>query len=711
MLLRLAVVSGMLAFPSSLFAMAPDNPTGSDNPLVVRRRCKEAWVNPCHGGAGEVGCPDKPYLTIADAIVGLIGASVSPTEPGIVHLDAGVYSPTTNFEPMPIYMEPNISIRGLGAKECVIRHQYIDDEATKPSYVYYPEVPPGATYGPGDGPGWWQHRYVIIDTDHLEIPPGQTGNYIEFIDGVTFQGGDVQVYLAAELQNEEVTFRVSNCVFDMLDYSSDWGQALDNVVPSDVTGPDFGLLVVNQVLTPPGSPVCPTDPNLFTGVQYLDMPSSVLNNTFVMHWYASGDPSTPWLAVSAKAEAVAICDAGDPKNEDCDQRIRGISKLNIQNNLIRSTDNQWPMMGIDARDSTCSVCLVQTTTTPAPTNAFDSALYASGGGLVLDANTRFGVYRGSKPVTVIDQLGSGGRDPAFVGEYITTLAAGGSGERYRDWRVLPDSAIKDKGALPTSTSGPWILRASNGTEYVDPAFGTSGSSVTVNTDGLSHSCFVFDGEGYGNERLHGSFVDIGFDETSDYVHAGYMNDARAFDHAGPIACGFEGEAPNLVDEYNITPSGFPHREYSNHTPAGTGPVLGVFDWGFTGNCDIADECVDCDNPYFAVSSIHFGNALPTLLSGGPPPPIDWLMNTPGLGTPNGCAVTQDLVTFSPSAGSYTPPVGGGGAHTGFFVFIGTSPENGAVGRYYSRQIADVPQENVVRLKRNTQSFLSRRTSD
>lgn len=735
----------LLVFAPTSNASPLQDATGADNPIVVSDRCVEAWVNPCHGDDvnGVVSFPDRPFRTIAGAQANLNSSGLlSPTRPGIVHLDAGIYSPSTNGEPMPVEMQDNISIRGLGAKECVIRLTP-HCELVRPVHVFYPTKSqpdvtdpcgafnnsPCSISADGMGPGWWGQRNVVVNTDQLNTSSPQVldGGYVEFLDNVTLQGGDIQVYIGAELPEEEVVVRVSNCVFDMLDYSSVGSgiAAIDPTWPTDVHGPDFGVLVVNQVLA-----LSIRDCEF----EYRQLPCTIVNNTFVMHWNATGADS-PAFPLHSKADAVAICDASDPKNEDCDQRIRGISKLNIQNNLIRTSadSTHLPLLGIDAGDTLC-VHGLAAATLPASTNAFDDTLYPAGTGYVLDGNCRFAVFRESRPTAVVNPLpssSSGGGDPAFVGEFVAqtiTLQVPFQGfDLVRDWRVLPDSNLRDKGASPAppanlssfTTAQPWTLQAANGTQYVDAAFASAPTGeVSLNLPGLAHSAFVFDGEGYGNLRIvstdsngdgqpgpGGLFVDVGFDEVSDFIHAGYVNETRAFEVTGLIECNFGLPIPAQARQFTITPSPQGLRVVSDNTPAGI-TVGSTVDWGYSGGCITAPNCTPPASAvppaYFAVSSIHFGNTVPVLLP-GIPAPLNWLFNG---GT---CSFAQEVTVSFTNSGSYLPPMETAPPHTGFAFVAEPAPAKHVNGSYFARQVAQVLAPNVLAVKSNSQAFLSKRT--
>lgn len=463
----------------------------------------EMWVDPVIGDdtTALINDPTLPAKTIRAAITRLKSQSMSsPLGPlglnnqGLVHVDPGIYSRSTTLEVLPIVMEDWIDVQGVGAKQVVVRGDH-----TQLSSIFYPDSDCDC--------GELVDREVIFDFSRL-----RDTQYAEMLDGVTLQGGDVQLYVGPE---REVDGRVSNCVFDMLENDSE--------ETFNVRGPEFGILMVHTY-----------DVELKQEEKYWDIRLHVLNNTFVQSWdpvpSEEGEP-----AFSARDDSVAICDVNDPNcfgtgEVDPQTRLRGVGNPNIQNNLIRAFDPTpaTALMGIDLSDVSCAIG-----TTLGPTNAFDPASFGN-------SNGRFcSLVLGNDPVPRTTAGGvllnpnvrTGGVDPTFVGEFLTSQTGGAIASTFgRDWRLMPDSILADEGTAPVLVGFDMVLEAANLTRHVDLAC-TAASS------------FDFDGEVYGNPRLHPSPLagaaappnpDIGFDEIGFLVDSASINDTVRYNALTPI---------------------------------------------------------------------------------------------------------------------------------------------------------------------------------
>lgn len=473
----------------------------------------EAWVDPEIAAfnlaqvppvAPQAGCPDRPFRTIQAAITELRSPSgtspfppASPQNPGLVHVMPGVYGPAAvggNGEFFPIRMSDNVSVQGYSAKACIIR----GDQMQATTQAFVPFVALG-------GRAQWE---ALTDFSFLTDP-----QYVEFMEGFTFEGGKIQLY--CEPEEIDVDWRVSNCVFDMLDYS-------DVGVP----GPEFGILIVHvydadwiTVKGPKGEPI-------FVG-GYHDARAHILNNTFVHGWQPGMDADI----VTSSRTSVAICDVadtlyGDPMfpppaiPDPISPLLRGVGNPNIQNNLIRALDvaPRTALLGIDRTDTTVVLASPPPAAGGSPSDAFDPTQAVSTNGTYNSLIVQSGVGPGTPLVlgavprpAVIPNANQGGRDPGFVGEMLGQFL-GLQREFARDWRILVTSTLFDAGFAPNAQG---FLGAANGT------FHDEGVGILM----PAHRAFDFDGEGYGNERNRFSRPDIGFDELDLVAMAGaYAND-------------------------------------------------------------------------------------------------------------------------------------------------------------------------------------------
>ena len=435
----------------------------------------EAYVDPVYGGVGVVGDPSQPFSRLNDAIQALAGIT-SQTTPGLVIAGPGVYSLATNGESLPVMMADHVSLQGVNARRCVIR----GDGTQTPFQPFWPTPPTGTR----------PFKEILVDFSFLE-----DDQFESMIDGFTFQGGDVQVYVETEFF--PIRGRISNCLFDLLAGG-----------PLDLYGPSFGVLMVHPYQPEFGS--------------YLDIKLNVLNNTFIQGQDRDGLPNGN--EVAAIDENVAICDVRDPADDPEEPDLAGIGNPNIQNNLIRALayEGRTAMLGVDLLDTSVAGSF------PGWTNAFGCPFVADTTAPTCSdffhANPMFiSNILGAPPRPVVETTPfiTPGGDPDFVGEMLNVKFGPTDPfpqlDEYLDFRVLPSSNVVDRGVGP---DGNGRITAMNGTFYEeDPMF-------------PQLSSYDWDHEGYGNPRVGGAAVDIGFDEAGPLIAAGsYGNSSNSHNAA------------------------------------------------------------------------------------------------------------------------------------------------------------------------------------
>ena len=424
---------------------------------------------------------------------------------GLIHLDAGIYSQATNGETYPLLMSDWIDIQGVGAKQTVLR-----GTQDTPVNSFLPLSDNGTC-------GVRTNNMVLVD-----FSSATNASYDEMIDGVSFQGSDIQVY--AEAGTSPIHGRVSNCIFDLLDNPGE-----------GYNGPQFGVLMVHRYQASGGDPTDPVggkgEPGGGGGSAgvYHDVKLNVFNNTFVQSWDPTPLPGETEPEFSALDESVAICDVNDPgcgtASADPTPSLRGVGNPNIQNNLIRAFDATPPsaLLGIDNADVTCAVG-----TRLGATNGFDPlSVGGTGAAPVTPGMFYSSNVIGSTPVPAQDALGTPlnpngrttGVDPAFAGETITSQIGGLLPNTHgRDWRLSSSSAYIDQGSQPNANG---TFSAANGTVHTDLACGPQSS-------------FDSDGEYWGNQRVAANpllvagspaIIDIGYDEVGVLIDLGTANDS------------------------------------------------------------------------------------------------------------------------------------------------------------------------------------------
>lgn len=394
------------------------------------------YVDPVHGADVPQSPPTAtaPYKTITHAIA-KAQAVASLSSPVTIVCKPGVYSSSTNGEVLPIRPRNFISIRGVGARACLLRGVFTDPAWLSP---FLPLWPVGAT----------SPKVILVDFTFLS----NTGFTVAF-DGFTLQGGEVQVYCSTEEGAKD--FRVSNCLFDMVNFGM----------------PEFGALLVQTM--DQGVPV--------------RLSAHFLNNTFIQGWRHF--ELEGYTDLTGDGDSVALCNTMDDNGS-----LRGEGDLNIQNNLIRCLDDfpRTAMLGIDEEDTTCQIG-----TPGGPTNAFDGALASQ----PLSVNGTYFTARkvGKGPPMPKVQIRSGpvGPDPNFLGEQNQAQFLTPDQSSF-DARLFPTALpnlnpLQDQGSSPVGG----VLRSQANLSFFDVP-GTP-------------PAFAWDCDGYGNPRKKGP-IDIGFDE-------------------------------------------------------------------------------------------------------------------------------------------------------------------------------------------------------
>lgn len=470
-------------------------------PLILASSAlaQTVYVDPTFGSdlAGGGGAAN-PFRTVTFAVANMNMATT-------VHLHPGIYSPVTNGETFPVRLPAGVNLQSAGADKVV----WIGDQsAPYAGPQHFPQavgifLPTSPADGARDA-----NQEVLLDLSFA-----QSGAVVE---GITFRGGNVQVYKEWETFG---SVRIQNCVFDMLDQPDD-----PNHDPRfrNVGGPMFGVLSVGT-----------WD---WHNAMYHNGEIEFIHNTVVMAWQPDPDDGDP---VTALDGAVGFCDVNDPASiygppiiSDPDTTLRAINDHLIVNNIFRTVEPQTgsatrAMLGVDGADT-----FVFTGTQLGDSNAFDANLVGGNtmpGGAVqwifwsaVPAPLQF-----PTPVIDVNTSAPGGRDGAFVGEYISRTYWSdpnrGQNDRFvRDWRLLPASPYKELGTAPVAEGAQQIIRVSNGMTYIDPV-------------GRS-SVFDWDGEEFGNPRIasdpqnpaYYGEPDLGFDEASNLIVArGNANDSVA----------------------------------------------------------------------------------------------------------------------------------------------------------------------------------------
>ncbi|MBI5434005.1 MAG: hypothetical protein HZA52_14330 [Planctomycetes bacterium] len=548
-----------------------------------------AWVDPGLGIdppiseiTSQINDPDHPYRKLQTAIDALIlhldatyPGTTAPQQMGIVHALPGLYGPWSNGsgDVLPIVMRDRVHVRGTSARACVIR----GGSSTTQS-VFWPEASLG---------GFRRAREVLVDwilTQKTAGLPQQSEPYVatkwsglpidaaETFDAFTLQGGDVQMLIGdANQQTNDGAFagRIANCVFDMRHNWITQGG-------STVVGPYFGLMFVAP---------------FFDNVHawgYLDRRFVVTNNTFIMAEFSRPSASSiPTWVNACREDAVALIDVTNPScvlsavtSRDADTTLRGLSNLLVVNNLFRtmplgggwaSQTKPMAMLGVDeadcrvryggegpwhlsnvfdpervGADNSVATGFIPTfysrpvvsifqgsvndfevwdcTVGPNHCGPFYDGTCAIFGTCGPTAAAPFPTPR--KELWNGHNQATGGIDPGFVGEYLNQVMNPQPTPyyAYRDWRLLPGSPVADIGVSAVADEPPYAyLQAENGAEFID----------SLCTD---QKIFRWDGEVWGNPRVFGPGVDVGFDEVGSFIMAGsWSNDSISHNHTTALA--------------------------------------------------------------------------------------------------------------------------------------------------------------------------------
>ncbi len=568
-------------------------------PAPAQTTCEftvKAWVFPTHGddSTATVGDRSKPFKTLQAAIdavhyqifVNALDPATDPAsyEQGIVYAMPGLYGDHsvsgTQFgsgDLLPIIMRDRVHVQGAGARRCILRGNGVDNSsALRPCNPYVPMPPGQNTYRPSteilltyEEAGEFTMLINPANGQFIDLPWICAGDTAEVFDGFTLQGGDIQVVFQAGEASMPLSGRISNCLFDMR-------HCIDPEIAGlpRIEGPSIGIQI---------APRFHAAGSVKSGMGYHEFKVHVLNNTFVM-W----DGTTETRSLPATTAIMDVLDPFgvdilDPTDDDpvlgppFGDEFRGISRLGIQNNLIRTPPDEWDpenpfpfasyaaMLGVSLDDTQVTGALLQTNAfatgragqtvvgSGAPAGPCEGAENWSGAcSSPASANYLIRAYGRSDspsgirdmgsmsgicnvplympaglplpnpnlaPIAIWNGILSNGTefDPAFVGESLLALQAPvPSG--YRDFRLLPGSPAMEQGWL-----GP-VNIFQNGETYLESA------CPDINF-------MDWDGEGYGNPRVRGQ-VDIGFDEVDLYVSAGsYANHENSHNNPPRTAAG------------------------------------------------------------------------------------------------------------------------------------------------------------------------------
>lgn len=461
-----------------------------------------------------MGAPFKTIQTGIDACLLEVSqqyANGNQAAQGLVVCMPGVYGP----EQLPIRMRDRISVQGQGARRTIIRGGGADTTT-----VLWPDE---AFCDVNLLP--YVFSEVLVDFSESvdfwvpgQLPWSGTGDSEEFIDGFTFQGGDVQVHNEGR---HELLGRVSNCVFDMRHQAED----LDGL-----DGPWIGLMTVQQwdatIDSDPETPGLEGD--------YRTAKMNILNNTFILGHLTEPEIGGP---IVSRQNAVGILDVNDPlcwltpQAHDPVMFYRGLGSNSIQNNLLRSIDGQsgvGELLGVDGTDTAA----VRLAAPPQPSNAFNPNRIGTGGtnGFFFSAPDP----ANGTPVPAVD---TSTNDPSFVGEVVDGLAT--NFKDYRDWRLMPDSPMIDQGVSPELIGTDLALTAVNGTSHLE-----SGCKLL--------QVFDEDMEVHGNPRAADE-VDIGADEFQLVIMAGnWANDSSSHQRPPQPVNDSSGMNPVSINESVVT---------------------------------------------------------------------------------------------------------------------------------------------------------------
>jgi hypothetical protein len=559
--MKLTARARILVVAQALLATLVSSASAQEEPVDPCAGLVRAWVDPRFGtdpayalpvspGAdialiGQINDPNAPYKSLQAAIdavhaqLGVQWTAGSATQ-GVVYALPGLYGQhgtDSSGDAFPIQMRDRVHVRGLGARRCTIRGTgtfqtpplnvrpiFWPDGAGQPNQPPLPATFNAeilVDYGSSGlaNPGFW--------VGGSGVPWLSMGDSAELLDGFTLQGGDVQVLVSSRVAGspESLSGTITNCVFDMRD---SW--QLTPADPALVSGPWFGVMLVKNLRLSG------------TILAYREQKFLIANNTFVLaEFFGDGDPN----GVLSRDVAVGVIDVTNTcVGFICENNgeQRGLGSPCLANNLFRlppfPNDRRRALMGIEDSD----VRIDDGTGNFVPSNAFPNTDLARCTSNFNVAALNRGFYsRPVRPMTLLDggvsviidcsggsctpvaaptqavviwdgSSGPGQVDPGFVGEFLESFLSppGTTLPRVADWRLLPDSALKNRGMI---SNPPGVVAPT-------PMFVAQNGFAREDSLCPELASYQWDGESYGNPRIVDGRVDIGFDEIDSFIVCG-----------------------------------------------------------------------------------------------------------------------------------------------------------------------------------------------
>lgn len=543
------------------------------------------WVHPSDGyddpdlthAMAYVNDPSQKFRTLQRAIdvlqlylVGEYDPVDNPDQQGIVYALPGTYGPSTygpaSGDVLPIVMRDRVHVQGLGARRCTLRGASTTTvPVTNRQFVW----PDGLCANAANPVRSVEVLLTFAEStpDSLIYPsvpnvllPWFSGYYQqerdtpETLDGFTFQGGDVQVLLTNKLSgaNYFPAARISNCLFDLRH-----GILVQPTGTTALAGPYFGLMMKRVATWDSNAPV----------MGYLDSRVLVAQNTFLFARWDDATSNGGWESES-RPETVGLIDFTDPNTQsslggtDPDCSFRGVGNPCITGNLFRTRPvspsasiKPFAMLGIGSEDTQVLSASVYKNT-----NAFDPSRVGATNGYFYSAPVVAGIVSASTSAWVhwncqgqasppgacgtsctsgcsastfpVPQVsiwdGTTGKDPAFVGEFVSTLLTSSqtppTDYDYIDWRLMPGSPLENQSVSPGAGGPRGFVTAPH-----------AGDPAWVFPTEFPEECALFrwDGEHWGNPRIADLIPDIGFDERGLVIQAGnWANGSNSHNQPG-----------------------------------------------------------------------------------------------------------------------------------------------------------------------------------